>query len=139
MKVLRKVCIRFCVSGYKNQTKAVTLTLIARILMRDALFRKIYEEDLPPVEQENCAVNDVENEDCDEADNDKEATDEGNNSFASSGIMVDNGKRPTPGVPVIPTPTSNNKYNEAPRSASKNKKLAKSTPPKAIQSTAISA
>ena len=137
MKVLCKVCIRFRVSGYKNQTKAVTLTLIARILMRDALFRKMYEEDLPPVEQENCAVNDGENEDCNEADNDKEATDEGNNSFASSrtsGIMVDNGKRPTPGVPVIPTPTSTYKYDEAPRSASKNKKLAKSTPPNAIQS-----
>ena len=134
MKVLRKVCIRFRVTGYKNQTKAVTLTLIARILMRDALFRKIYEEDLPPVEQEDH-MNDVENKDCDGANNDKdEAADEQNNSFASSGLlMVDNNKRPTilctAGAAVIPTPNND----DAPRSASKNKKLAKSTPPKAIQ------
>ena len=82
MKVLRKICIRFRVTGYKNRTKAVTLTLLALILIRDALFRKIYEEDLPPVIQEDH-VDDVKNEDCDEAHNhDKEATDDRNNSFA---------------------------------------------------------
>jgi hypothetical protein len=130
MKVLCKVCIRFRVTGYKNQTKAVTLTLITSILMRNALFRKIYKEDLPPVEQEDH-MNDVENKDCDGANNDKdEAADEQNNSFASSGLlMVDNNKRPTilctAGAAVIPTPNND----DAPRSASKNKKLAKSTPP----------
>ena len=130
MKVLCKVCIRFRVTGYRNQTKAVTLTLITSILMQNALFRKIYKEDLPPVEQEDH-MNDVENKDCDGANNDKdEAADEQNNSFASSGLlMVDNNKRPTilctAGAAVIPTPNND----DAPRSASKNKKLAKSTPP----------
>ena len=113
MKVLREVCICFRVTGYKNQTKAITLTLIARILMRDALFRKIYEEGLPPVEQEDY-MDDVENEDCDEAHNYKEeAADERNNSFASSGLLmvVDNDKRLTilctaAGAAVIPTPNN---------------------------------
>jgi hypothetical protein len=80
--------------------------------MRDALFRKIYEEGLPPVEQEDY-MNDVENEDCDEAHNYKEeAADERNNSFASSGLlMVDNDKRLTilctaAGAAVIPTPNN---------------------------------
>jgi hypothetical protein len=39
MVLLRKICVRFQVTGYKNQSKAVTLRLIPNILKRAELVR----------------------------------------------------------------------------------------------------
>ena len=85
VKVLRKICVRYKVSGYKNAKKAFTVALIVRLLKRrDSLSQRIYprsfivnesdiELDSDNDNHEDSSINDEEfkvDEDC-EDDNDE--------------------------------------------------------------------
>ena len=84
VKVLRKICVRYKVSGYKNAKKAFTVALIARLLKRESLSQRIYprsfivnesdiELDSDNDNHEDSSINDEEfkvDEDC-EDDNDE--------------------------------------------------------------------
>lgn len=44
--LLRRICVKFKVSGYKNQNKARTLALLKNVVRREALKNNIYNDDL---------------------------------------------------------------------------------------------
>lgn len=133
VKVLRKICVRYKVSGYKNAKKAFTVALIARLLKRESLSQRIYprsfnvnesdiELDSDNDNHEDSSINDEEfkvDEDC-EDDNDER------NEKVQEATAVQ------PHESLVDPQFEQEEVNPPVKKAKKNKAQAKSTPPDAV-------